>query len=115
MGMKWLVLLALFTFVMVISCAQDSDKYTSPVTASVLSQYQGCNVNSDCVWFNNGCCDCANGGQETAVNRNMNAQAADLFNCAGVACTMRAKIPPCGTGSVFCNSNKCEFLVNNNT
>ena len=71
--------------------------------------YRDCTVDSDCVYTTNGCCDCANGGQDIAVNKTKRADFESLFSCGGVACTMIGAVPPCGSGTVSCKSGICEY------
>lgn len=80
--------------------------------------YRSCEVNEDCVYAQNGCCDCANGGEDIAVNKDLKETFSRLFtlSCGNVACTMVGAIPACGTGTVECSAGICEFIpgLNNN-
>lgn len=86
-------------------------KHKLPAPLSKLEPFRKCQIDSDCVFANNGCCDCANGGQEVAINRSKINEFRALFDCEGVACTEVARIPPCGTGTVSCNQGLCVFVL----
>lgn len=94
--------------------ACTSPKQTStgePLPPSKLAPYQACQTDSDCVWVQNGCCDCANGGEDIAIARNQEAAFRAQFSCQGVGCTEVDREPACGTGSVACKSGRCAFLA----
>ncbi|MFH1222985.1 MAG: hypothetical protein V1647_01410 [Pseudomonadota bacterium] len=75
-----------------------------------MLQYRNCNNNSDCVWAQNGCCDCANGGEDTSINITKQEEFQELFDCTGVSCTMIAPVTPCGSGgAVSCVANTCQY------
>jgi hypothetical protein len=99
--------------VLIMSC---SASITNPNNGAdtVLSEaetlaYRDCTVDSDCIYATNGCCDCANGGQDIAVNKTKLDDFENLFNCTAVACTMVGAVPPCGSGTVSCTSGICEY------
>ena len=58
----------------------------------------------------NGCCECANGGADVAINKMHLEQFKALFACDNIVCTARAKIPPCGTGVVSCVNHECRYV-----
>jgi hypothetical protein len=96
----------------------------NPLPDLELEKYLGCQSDIDCVYVNNGCCDCANSGfygddqmriekgKEIAVNKNKMADFKARFNCAGVSCTERLGVPACGDGIVTCKNNLCNFSSN---
>ena len=105
----FLLVLVLFT-----SCLSSSVNNGNNTGDTVLSEaqtlpYRTCAVDSDCVYANNGCCDCANGGEDIAVNKTKLADFEALFNCENVACTMIGAVPACGSGTVSCRSGVCEY------
>ena len=106
--------LALFT---VASCTEstqesrDTTTYTGIIPASVLSQYQSCTSDDDCTFVNNGCCDCANGGEEAAINASNEDAFNARFDCDDITCTGVARVPPCGSGTVSCVYGKCSYSV----
>lgn len=87
--------------------AQAGEK--TPLPAEKLGEFQQCSRDADCVYAQNGCCDCANGGQETAVNKKRLDDFTKLFDCARVGCTQKGSVPPCGSGVVACVSGACTY------
>jgi len=94
----------------------DTDTDTTPPTiykdsmpADVLAQYQTCTKDDECAFVNNGCCDCGNGGEEAAINKNELDAFRARFDCTGVPCTEMARIPACGSGIVSCVEGKCRY------
>jgi len=75
-----------------------------------LLDFQYCESDSECVYAQNGCCDCANGGSEAAVSEQRLEEFKKQFRCQGVACSMRLAVPPCGSGVVSCVSNRCHYF-----
>lgn len=102
----------------------DAIPQVNPLSDLELDIYLRCQSYSDCVYVNNGCCDCANSGfygndqiriekgKEIAINKNKTADFKARFNCAGVSCTERLGVPPCGDGLVRCINNLCNFSSN---
>ncbi len=87
----------------------DKELYDKPIDSDRLLSYQsGCSNANDCTYANNGACDCANGGIETAVMKAKYEEFVGLFK-KNVACTERAKVPPCGTGTTSCIDSRCNF------
>lgn len=80
-----------------------------PLPESEYSTYQNCGNDADCVVVQNGCCDCANGGKDIAINRLHLEKFKSLFSCEQVMCTLMAAVPPCGSGVVSCVSKKCKY------
>ena len=89
--------------------AETKGPITTPLDSFELGKYQYCGSDQDCVPVNNGCCDCANGGEDVAVNKERLEAFRARFDCLHVACTERASIPPCGTGVVSCISHRCHY------
>ncbi|MFH1263457.1 MAG: hypothetical protein V1495_08475 [Pseudomonadota bacterium] len=79
------------------------------MTDPELKGFQDCTQTSDCVFVNNGCCDCANGGKETAINGSQKSSFDRSFDCTGTSCTLMARIPPCGSGTVSCTAGLCTY------
>lgn len=75
-----------------------------------LGKYQYCGQDSDCMKAINGCCDCANGGQDAAVSKAQYQDFLSRFRCVDVMCTQLARTPPCGSGVVSCVNHKCRYL-----
>ena len=53
----------------IVLAACNEEKLTAPLPVKDITAYQSCAQDSDCVYVQNGCCDCANGGVDTAVNK----------------------------------------------
>lgn len=86
-------------------------KLDGPMPDHLTLEYRACEIDTDCVPALNGCCDCANGGRDIAVNR---ARASDFtarFLCPG-ACTERAG--DCGNGTISCQNKLCTFVALDN-
>jgi hypothetical protein len=105
------------SFAVLISCGAGVDSgLTSPAEGGPLSdsetlQYRSCTHDIDCIYVQNGCCDCANGGRDIAVNVEKLTEFTEKFQCTNVACTMIAAVPACGTGTVACKSGLCEYTA----
>lgn len=84
-----------------------------PLSEFELGRYQYCGADRDCVAANNGCCDCANGGADVAVNRERLAAFQARFDCLYVSCTEKDTVPPCGSGVISCVNHKCVYFSNN--
>ena len=82
-----------------------------PISRGLLVQYQNCEKDSDCVYIQNGCCDCANGGEDTSININEQQEFQENFDCTNVTCTLIAPLTPCGSGTVSCFSGLCEYTA----
>lgn len=106
-----------FTVLMLCSvpCAVADVDVEDQNSAQVLSEfelgkYQYCGQDSDCMKAINGCCDCANGGQDAAVNKAQYQDFLTRFRCVDVMCTQLARTPPCGSGVVSCVNHKCRYM-----
>ena len=106
--------LILFTVVSCTESGQNSSNLSLsspiPLTEQEMLSYRACDNDTDCVFVNNGCCDCANGGKEAAINKNFVDEFNGQFACEDISCTAMARIPACGSGSVSCLENKCEYI-----
>jgi hypothetical protein len=71
--------------------------------------FRTCARDEECVYALNGCCDCANGGEETAVHRSRLEVFLDHFACDVGTCTDKDPGMACGTGTAACEQNVCEF------
>ncbi len=92
----------------------SQDAFAGPKTGRLddfeVGKYQYCGTDADCVKANNGCCDCANGGADVAVNKDRYKEFRDRFNCIDIMCTEMAAVPPCGSGVVSCLDHKCHYV-----
>ena len=103
------------SFLTFLSCGAGSGsgglalKDGGPLPDSETLKYRNCTSDLDCIYAQNGCCDCANGGADIAVNLNKLAEFRENFHCENIACTMIAAIPACGSGTSSCKSSLCEY------
>jgi len=67
--------------------------------------YRACAADTDCVLAQNGCCDCANGGEDIAIHRDKLKAFTARFDCHG--CTEVAG--DCGQGKVTCENKLCMY------
>lgn len=81
-----------------------------PLSRADTLRYRECSQDSECVYVTNGCCDCANGGEDMAINASLVSEFRDNFSCS-FSCTLRGAIPPCGSGTVACKAGFCEYTV----
>ena len=102
--------IALLSAVFSVVCT-GCGKLNAPMPDSDLVKYQGCMMVSDCVYVNNGCCDCANGGEEIAINSTMALDFLAQFDCRDVSCTLIARTPECGSGLVSCENQLCNYQL----
>ena len=87
---------------------------TKPFNAEELRRYQKCADTSNCIRVTNGCCDCANGGETTAVSRDFDKKFEKLFRCETTICTQKAgdcnfREPVCVRGLCQLGPNKDHF------
>ena len=104
------------SFLTFLSCGAGSGsgglalKDGGPLPDSETLKYRNCTSDLDCIYAQNGCCDCANGGADIAINLNKLTEFRESLNCgSGVACSMVGAVPPCGSGTVSCKSGLCEY------
>ena len=76
-----------------------------PLPEKDTTDFRACATADDCVYAENGCCDCANGGEEIAINKSKIAAFRAMFQCTG--CTERAGT--CGTGRIACEQGLCVY------
>jgi hypothetical protein len=79
---------------------------TAPLSPSELAPYQTCSTDDDCVYAQNGSCDCNNGGMGVAINKTKAVEFAKLFE--SVACT-KINGSSCLVGIPKCEQNKCMY------
>ncbi len=82
---------------------------TKPLSDFELLKYQYCGEDSDCTVAVNGCCDCANGGIEVAVNKERLEDFQARFACLHVQCGTKPADPLCKNGVVSCVSHRCIY------
>lgn len=92
-----------------VACSGSNDAATEPLPISSLDEYRRCVRDDQCTWINNGCCDCANGGEDIAVALDKAKAFRARFDCANTPCTAMDIEPPCGTGEATCKAGLCVF------
>ena len=80
-----------------------------PMSAAESAPYRSCSRDTDCVVALNGCCNCANGGEDIAVNKARREAFAAHFDCSRTHCTEMGAMAPCGSGSVQCVEGLCTY------
>ena len=86
-----------------------------PLSDSLTLQYKDCQKDEDCILVQNGCCDCANGGEDDAINEDQQTAFLENFDCTTVYCTLLATDPPCGSGTIACEFGRCEYTQDSPT
>lgn len=105
----------LFLFLLLALAAPEAHAArTKPFTAEELKQFQKCEDTTHCIRVTNGCCDCANGGDTTAVDRAFDKKFETLFSCEKTICTQKAgdcnfREPECVNGYCQLGPNKNHF------
>ncbi len=97
----------LFCVLPLCSCSHAPGALTEARTDKELKKLQSCDADSDCVRVDNGCCDCANGGQSTAINRQYEKEFRDGFDCRNVFCSQ--KVGNCLYLDPVCRNHRCEL------
>ncbi|MEI6093373.1 MAG: hypothetical protein WCQ47_06795 [bacterium] len=109
---KYLLLITSLFFIC--SCGATSGStgtgiQTTPLSDTETLKYRTCNTDADCIVAENGCCDCANGGADISVNVDKLPEFRQNFSCKNVMCTEKAAVPACGSGTISCKANLCEY------
>ena len=90
------------------SCAAPNTRdHTSPLPEGQLRQYQACYHASECVRVDNGCCDCANGGDTIAINRKFEKVFRENFDCRRIICPQRPG--DCNFSEPACENGYCKL------
>ena len=95
--------------------AQSSEKQRTPLEplgAFELARYQYCGRDVDCIIVQNGCCDCAQGGEQAAINKNRLEAFEANFSCLNAECGERepARVISCRDAVVSCIQHKCHHI-----
>jgi hypothetical protein len=91
------------------ACARSpapTSRTSEPLEEHFTLDYRACTVDTDCVLALNGCCDCANGGQDIAVARDKAAEFKARFHCAGPCTEIGGN---CGHGTIACENKLCVY------
>ena len=75
-----------------------------------LAKYQYCGRDADCTVAKNGCCDCANGGEEVAINKERREAFRKNFECLYVSCGEVVPTEPCRSAVVSCVDHRCRYV-----
>ena len=94
---------------------QSSEKQRTPqepLGAFELARYQYCGRDSDCIIVQNGCCDCAQGGEQAAINKNRLEAFEANFSCLNAECGEREprRVISCRDAVVSCVQHKCKHI-----
>lgn len=82
----------------------------APLPESATRAFRGCAADDECMFVQNGCCSCGNGGEELAINKQHEQAFLAQFKCnENFPCTLMARYPPCGSGKVSCKSGLCTY------
>jgi len=104
--MKKVLLLFTCAFCLSLACSKG---ISEPLPTDQLKAFQNCEKDDDCIFANNGCCDCANGGQAVAVNKQKLEEFKKTFDCTNRSCTLIGAIPPCNQGKATCENKLCQY------
>jgi hypothetical protein len=116
--MKHLSMLAAFALcgVLAAACASASNgaseahskgpTFSGPMEDRLTLEYRACATDTDCVLAQNGCCDCANGGEDIAIHRDHVEAFKARFQCGG-GCTEIGG--DCGRGAISCENKLCTY------
>ncbi len=77
---------------------------------AIKEQWKACSYDSDCAETQKACCDCHNGGEQGAINRQYLNGWKDIIKnkCQSIDCI---SLENCMSGKVICENNKCEFAM----
>jgi hypothetical protein len=81
-------------------------RISQPLQEHLTRDYRACTHDSDCVLALNGCCDCANGGEDIAINREKYKAFRARFSCVNPCTEMGGD---CGHGNVACEDKVCVY------
>jgi hypothetical protein len=84
----------------------QTSKFAEPMPTHLTLDYRACTNDADCVLAQNGCCDCANGGEDIAVRRDRAAAFRERFRCED-GCTEIGG--SCGQGTITCEEQLCVY------
>ena len=81
-------------------------KLNGPMPEPQTRKYRACSTDADCIVAQNGCCDCANGGEDIAIHRDQARAFQARFQCSG-GCTEMAG--DCARGTARCDDHLCTY------
>jgi hypothetical protein len=89
----------------------DTSMGTPPMAEPETRAYRACKADSDCVYAQNGCCDCVNGGEAIAVNRDKVGEFKAKFDCSEASCTAKMYMEGCDSGVASCKLGLCQYAL----
>jgi hypothetical protein len=91
---------------------ESNGKPPNPVSEAESRDYRACSRDDECVYVLNGCCDCANGGDNFAVRADKRDSFLTRFaECKKFPCTEMGAMEPCGSGHVSCKQGLCSYAA----
>ena len=81
-------------------------KLEGPMSEDQARSFRTCTSDAQCVYALNGCCDCANGGNDFAVARTQLDAFRAQFECGGACSEVGAD---CARGTVVCEQGLCAY------
>lgn len=112
MSRRWLV--AFVVSLCTASCGREQNAKNpgAPLAPSETREFQACAADDDCIYVQNGCCDCANGGADLAINKKFEKAFLAKRKCSEkFPCTLMGMIPACGSGKVSCTDGMCAYKL----
>ncbi len=90
-------------------------KYPNGVVPDAeLIPYRHCMADSDCVYVNNLCCNCATIGKEISLHRDRVQAFHNDYSCEEMGmfeCPDIDRDPPCGSGKNLCKDGLCTYVM----
>jgi hypothetical protein len=80
-----------------------------PLSEEQTRSFRACATQADCEITLNGCCDCANGGEDVAVNKARVVEFRQQFDCSQTHCNNEGTMAPCRSGEVSCVDGLCRY------
>jgi len=110
----WVTAMSLAALIGVAGCKREPEvalpgSGTPPLAETETRAFRACVADSDCVYVQNGCCDCVNGGEATAVHRDRVQAFKAKLDCSHAECTARGAIPGCDEGTATCKAGLCDY------
>jgi len=106
---KVFIIAIVLSFFAAQASAQPESPRTEPYSESELNKFQYCGSDDDCIALSNGCCDCAQGGQFVAINKERQPDFGGNFNCIDFVCPKPDR-SLCMKGVVSCVEHKCRYF-----
>ncbi|MCX6796216.1 MAG: hypothetical protein NTW06_01835 [Candidatus Falkowbacteria bacterium] len=87
---------------------EEATTTTAEKKIEILPEWRICTTDEDCIETQTSCCECQNGGEQGAINKNYSAtwQSAIETNCQPSTCVASST---CKTGKASCTGGVCFF------